>query len=296
MWYNILKDFGELTYKKTIPEWVQNAPKTYIKWFIDGYITAYNKINSYMYDTEEFSIYAIPYLNVFNTLSDDIAYGFQRLYAKLGKVLTLSYTKGKMKMIQCKLNISDNHYISDDDYTINNDNMYDNDYMVDDDYMYFNILDINKRVENTIVYNAEVKDDNSYTVQNVAVHNCHILLQFYVEEMEGEKHLSCQFYMRSNDVFLANVFNVISYTILTYILAMRTGMKPKNIVYTCGDSHIYLNHIDQVKEQLKRIPRPFPKLLLHESLKSKDWSDMTIDDFELAGYFPYPAIKAPMAV
>lgn len=125
---------------------------------------------------------------------------------------------------------------------------------------------------------------------------CHVLLQFYVEEINGEKYLSSQFYMRSNDVFLANVFNVVSYSVLTYILAKRTGMKPKEIVYTCGDSHIYSNHVEQVKEQLERHPRPFPKLVLDESVATKDWSKITAEDFELVGYFPYPAIKAPMAV
>lgn len=125
---------------------------------------------------------------------------------------------------------------------------------------------------------------------------CHVLLQFYVEEIKGEKYLSCQFYMRSNDVFLANVFNVVSYTILTYILAKRTNMKPKEIVYTCGDSHIYSNHIQQVEEQLKREPRPFPKVVVNDSVATKDWSQITTDDFELIGYFPYPGIKAPMAV
>jgi dihydrofolate reductase/thymidylate synthase len=125
---------------------------------------------------------------------------------------------------------------------------------------------------------------------------CHILIQFYVEEIAGEKYLSCQFYMRSNDVFLANVFNVVSYSVLTHILAKRHNMKPKEIVYTCGDSHIYSNHIQQVKEQLTRQPRPFPKVVVDDSVKDKDWSEITTDDFELVGYFPHAAIKAQMAV
>ena len=73
-------------------------------------------------------------------------------------------------------------------------------------------------------------------------------------------------------------------------------MKPKEIIYTCGDSHIYLNHIEQVKKQLKRNPRPLPKLLLDETIKTKDWHEMTEQDFELIGYYPYPAIYAPMAI
>ena len=125
---------------------------------------------------------------------------------------------------------------------------------------------------------------------------CHILLQFYVEQIGDEKHLSCQFYMRSNDVFLANVFNVVSYTVLTYILALKCNMKPKEIIYTCGDAHIYRNHLEQVNELLTRKPRPFPKLILNDSLKLKDWSEMEETDFDLIGYFPHSPIRAPMAI
>jgi thymidylate synthase len=125
---------------------------------------------------------------------------------------------------------------------------------------------------------------------------CHILLQFYVEQVGDEKHLSCQFYMRSNDVFLANVFNIVSYTVLTHILAFKCNMKPKEIIYSCGDAHIYSNHLEQVNSLFSRKPRPFPKLVLNESLKSKDWSEMQESDFVLIGYYPHPAIRAPMAI
>jgi thymidylate synthase len=125
---------------------------------------------------------------------------------------------------------------------------------------------------------------------------CHILLQFYVEEINGERHLSCQFYMRSNDVFLANVFNVVSYTILTYILALRCDMKPKDIIYTCGDAHIYQTHLEQVETLLSRRTRSLPKLILNDSLKLKDWKEMKESDFELIGYFPHSTIKATMAI
>ena len=248
----ILRDFDG----QRIPEWVQDAPKECIEWFIEGYLNSN--------------------LNVeFNVESADIAYGFQRLFAKLGKVLSVEYNK-ELNIYNMKL-------------TNKNVN-------IDDNYIYYDILEINKVKEREIVYNFEVEEDNSYTVQNVSVHNCHILIQFYVEEINKEKHLSCQFYMRSNDVFLANVFNIVSYSVLTYILAKRHNMKPKEIIYTCGDSHIYSNHLNQVKEQLERIPRPFPKLVVSESIKNKDWSEMLSDDFELVGYFPDSSIKAPMAV
>ena len=128
--------------------------------------------------------------------------------------------------------------------------------------------------------------------------SCHHTIQFYVEEDKHtqEKHLSCMFIMRSNDVFLANVYNVICYTILTYILAKKCNMKPKEIIYTCGDTHIYKNHIEAVQQQITNIPRPFPKLILDDSIVHKDWKDITIDDIDIVGYFPHSTIKAPMAI
>jgi thymidylate synthase len=73
-------------------------------------------------------------------------------------------------------------------------------------------------------------------------------------------------------------------------------MKPKEIIYTCGDAHIYKNHIEQVKEQLTRIPRPFPKVVVSDSVKTKDWKDITVDNFDLVGYFPHATIKIQMAI
>jgi dihydrofolate reductase/thymidylate synthase len=125
---------------------------------------------------------------------------------------------------------------------------------------------------------------------------CHILLQFYVTEENGERYLSCMFTMRSNDFDTANNYNLICYSILTYILAKRHNMKPKEIIYTCGDAHIYSNHIEQVKEQLTRTPRPFPKVVVSDSVKNKDWKDITVDNFDLVGYFPHPTIKIQMAI
>lgn len=124
---------------------------------------------------------------------------------------------------------------------------------------------------------------------------CHILLQFYVEEIKGQKYLSCQFYQRSSDQ-LAFCFNVVSYSILTHILALRCGMKPKNIIYIAGDCHVYKNHIDAVKPQLDRNIRPFPTMNIKNIVATVDWEDISVDDFELIGYFPHPAIKMPMCV
>lgn len=125
---------------------------------------------------------------------------------------------------------------------------------------------------------------------------CHTSVQFYVEELNNQRYLSCHFTMRSNDLFLGHPFNIFSYAVMTYILALKCNMKPKELVFTGGDIHVYKNHIEQVKEQLGRDARPFPKLVINPIVKHKDFNDITIDDFDIVGYFPHNMIKAPMAV
>lgn len=132
--------------------------------------------------------------------------------------------------------------------------------------------------------------------EKTALIPCHFSSQFYVEEINGERYLSCLFNMRSNDLFLGNPFNIFSYAVLTYILALRCDMKPHKLIYMGGDIHIYKNHIEQIKKQLNNSPRPFPKLLLNENIKNKKIKDINIDDFEIIGYFPHNSIKAQMAI
>ena len=128
---------------------------------------------------------------------------------------------------------------------------------------------------------------------------CHgIVVQFYVEVIDGIKHLSCHVYIRSNDQFLGQPINILSYSILTYIIALKTELKPKELVISLGDCHIYKSHLTQIKQQLMREPLTPPKLVLNPEIKNKDWKDITVDDFELIGYNynVRPTIKAPMAV
>lgn len=132
--------------------------------------------------------------------------------------------------------------------------------------------------------------------QNMCLEPCHTYIQFYVEENNGIKYLSGYFTLRSNDGGCGFAFNLINYNLLINILALKCNMKPKEIVYNSVDCHIYMNHINQVKEQLTRTPRPFPHIKLNESLKDKDWSEMDYSDFELIGYMSYPSIKMPMAI
>lgn len=138
---------------------------------------------------------------------------------------------------------------------------------------------------------------NPIAMSSMALPPCHVSCQFYVEDdvESGQKLLSCHMYQRSVDCFLGLPFNILSYTVLTYILAAKTGMVPGELIISTGDTHIYKNHVDQVNEQLSREPHPFPTLSLSESVKTKDFAEMTIDDFQIQDYQYHPAIRAPMS-
>ena len=131
---------------------------------------------------------------------------------------------------------------------------------------------------------------NPADVDKMALPPCHALFQFYV----ANGKLSCQMYQRSADLFLGVPFNIASYAALTLMVAQVTDLKPGDFVLTLGDAHIYLNHLEQVREQLTRSPRPFPKLKLNPAVK--ELLDFRYEDFTLEGYDPHPAIKAPIAV
>ncbi|HAP9215696.1 TPA: thymidylate synthase, partial [Enterococcus faecium] len=109
-----------------------------------------------------------------------------------------------------------------------------------------------------------------------------------------EGRLSCQLYQRSGDVFLGVPFNIASYALLTHLIAHETGLAVGEFVHTLGDAHLYINHIEQMKEQLSREIRAFPTLVLNQEKQSV--FDFEMEDIQLEGYDPHPAIKAPIAV
>lgn len=131
---------------------------------------------------------------------------------------------------------------------------------------------------------------NPIQIPEMALPPCHCLAQFYVANGE----LSCQLYQRSADMGLGVPFNIASYALLTYMIAHITNLKPGDFIHTLGDTHVYLNHVEPLKEQLTRQPRPFPQLKIKRQITEID--DFKFEDFEVIGYDPYPTIKMEMAV
>lgn len=131
---------------------------------------------------------------------------------------------------------------------------------------------------------------NVAEIGKMALPPCHCLFQFYV----ADGKLSCQLYQRSADIFLGVPFNIASYALLTLMMAQVCGLEPGDFVHTLGDAHLYLNHVEQAKLQLSRDERALPDLHLNPHVTNL--FDFKFEDFEVVGYDPHPAIKAPIAV
>ncbi|MCC7244781.1 MAG: thymidylate synthase [Saprospiraceae bacterium] len=138
---------------------------------------------------------------------------------------------------------------------------------------------------------------NPSDLPEMALAPCHCLFQFYVAppaDGQGKPRLSCQLYQRSADVFLGVPFNIASYALLTLMMAQVCDLAPGDFVWTGGDTHLYVNHLEQVDLQLSRTPRALPVMTINPDIR--DIFGFQYDDFELQQYDPYPGIKAPVAV
>ena len=142
----------------------------------------------------------------------------------------------------------------------------------------------------SVLPNDELSFSENIEINKAALPPCHAFFQFYV----SEEKLSCQLYQRSADVFLGVPFNIACYSLLTLMVAQVSGFKAGKFIHTFGDAHIYTNHIDQVKEQLKRDFKPLPKIILNP--KIKDIFNFEYEDFELVGYDPHPLIKGKVSI
>lgn len=140
---------------------------------------------------------------------------------------------------------------------------------------------------------------NPLHMDKMALPPCHVSVQFYVEQRDSTQLLSCHMYQRSVDSFLGLPFNIFSYTTLTYIIAKICNMTPHELIISTGDTHIYNDHFEQIKTQMMRTPISPPKLVVSDRLKNMDASDIdsiTIDDFDIVGYYHHPTLKGNMSV
>jgi len=131
---------------------------------------------------------------------------------------------------------------------------------------------------------------NPAKIPTMALPPCHMFFQFYV----CNRQLSCHMYIRSNDLFLGAPFNIAQYALLTHMVAQQTDLEPYELIYTIGDAHAYMNHLDQIQEQLTRSPYPGPELVLTRHPPSI--FDYTCRDFNIINYQHHPPIKAPIAL
>ena len=257
--WSLLKEFDSNTdLASKIPKWVFDLNVKYIHSFLNGFLST-KRTND------------LGFITVKNY---EIALSLQLLFGKIGKIINIL--------------IIDNQYVirisSNSEYNFNS---------IDNKYIYTEIETINTSIiNNTTVYNFEIGTDNSYTVENIAVHNCHVLYQFLVHNEGHDKYLTLMMTQRSCDTFLGLPFNIASLGLFLILMAKQVNMKPYKIIHSIADMHIYENHIDAVNKQIEREPYPFPYVIIKN--KKDKIEDYEFTDLELYNYHYHDSIKAEM--
>jgi len=328
--FEILSKFGKYAYGKFIPTFIHDAPKEYIEQFIEGYLMADGcKTKN-----------GITY----TTVSENIAYGLQLLYAKLGVKASVYFQNRTKKTFIEGREVNQKNTFSINVYKQKNKSKT---YILDTDYLWVKIKEINKFNFNGYVYNISVENNHTYNVYNLINHNCHYGFQVYTRELSHrerldlfakihpgkklddfappsqmmevsslkhqqnsrlnradipERAVSLMWNQRSADFFLGIPFNIASYGLLLEIIAKEVNMVPDELIGNLGDTHLYLNHIEQAKEQIGRTSFELPKLIIdifdetnHYIGDMDDISEYNIEQFKLENYQFHPAIKAPLS-
>jgi hypothetical protein len=317
--FEILSMFGKYADGKIIPQFIHDAPKHLIEEFIKGYQRADGCITNN----------SITY----TTVSDNIAYGLQLLYAKLNIKASVYYQKRPNKKFIEGREVNQKNTYSINVYQQKNKSK---NYIFDNDYLWLCVKSIEKYNYDGYVYNISTENNHTYNVFNLVNHNCHYGFQVYTRELsfrermllmdsnssklvddiekgkftqvdvksESEQYLnekniptraiSLMWNQRSVDTGLGLSFNIASYSLLLMMIAKQVNMVPDELIGNLGDVHLYLNHIEPIKNQLTREPYPLPTVKLSDRVVN-DISEYTLDDIVLENYQSHPSIKMPLS-
>lgn len=309
-WGEVFRRIGQGARSKQVLNEIFNAPKNIIEAFLEGYEEA-DGCRGYGYI-------------MYTTVSKKLAYGIQKLYAKLGKVAMISEQNRPSKGVieGREVNVSNTYLIKvreNREHELSS-------FKIEEDKIWLKVNDVSlKSNSDDYVYNLSVENTNTYTVNNINTHNCHFAFQFYskplsyeerrdvfLEWHEGthrerqpmnedtldeydipERELTCKISLRSNDIFIGAPFNISSYSLLTILVAKLTDHVPGELVYSIGDAHIYQNHYEQCVEIMNNRSYELPSLKVNDEVEDVDY--YSSDDIDLVDYNSNEFLKAPVA-
>ncbi len=315
--YKICSKLGEKVSFKKIPSFIENSPTRYINTFINTLTNTRLNITNY------YNVLAIQSmilkLNLFPSIIKYENYyniKIKKFFDKKNGFFSEGYYWSYIENISVEEKENREVYnlsvYEDETYTVNCCSVH-NCYgfqwrNFNGEYNPNNPLNLKGGVDQINKVIKSIKEDpfsrrhiisnwNPCQLDQMALLPCHILIQFYVsEDIDKNKYLSCQFYQRSQDLFLGAPFNILSYALLTHIIALKTNTIAKELIMSVGDQHIYSNHLSQIKKQISKKIYASPYILLNNEIKNKPIEDITVSDFELIGYFHNSILKGKMAI